>query len=197
METGPGKSFFTYTTDLPFTPARAQGLLAAFFETRPSYQSWYRAHISNTTMSMYVGWAYEAATLFGHALHQLTAQGKPAIDGPGLAAALKNVSVTPGVTTERVSLRPDGERDSRYALMNFVGSAWRAVGHWDADTSKLVLSGPMPGCECNGWASTTGKYKGVGAYCARWGYVEEWCYVNATCGAFCCPPFVPHDHQTF
>ena len=133
---------------------------------------------------MYVGWAYEAATLFGHALHQLTAQGKPARDGPGLAAALKNVTVTPGVTTERVSLRPDGERDSPYALLNFVGSAWRAVGHWDADTSKLVLSGPMPGCECNGWSPTTGKYKGVGASCGRWGAVEEWCYVNATsCGA--------------
>ena len=171
VETGPGKSFFTFTTDLPFTPARAQGLLAAFFEIQPSYRSWYRTHISNTTTSPFPGFAYEAVTLFGHALHQLTAQGKPATDGPGLAAALKNVTVTPGVTTGRVSLRSDGERDSQYALLNFVGVEWRAVGHWDADTSKLVLSGPMPGCECNGWSAHAGFYKGLGGC----GSYNSWC----------------------
>ena len=165
-------SFFTYTTDVPFTPARAQGLLTAFFQTQPSYRSWYRSHISNTTtISLNAGLAYESALLFAHALHQLTAQGKPATDGPGLAAALKNVTVTPGVTTERVSLRPDGERDSPYALLNFVGNAWRTVGRWDADTSKLVLSGPMPGCECNGWSAPAGFYKGLGGC----GSCNSWC----------------------
>ena len=32
---------------------------------------------------------------------------------------------------------------------------------------------------CSGWAPASGKWKGTGHSCAKWGYTEAWCYVVA------------------
>merc|ERR1711939_354282 len=88
-------------------------------------------------------------------------------NGEGLRAMLRSGISVPGKGTETVKLTSGGELNTTYYLYNFVVSkdrgVWRAVGNWDAAAQRLVLSGPMPGCECNGWSPP--EWKGFGVSC--------------------------------
>merc|ERR1712138_104432 len=49
-----------------------------------------------------------------------------------------------------------------------------ALHQWWSSSAKKKSPAKM----CNGWTPKTGKWKGTGGSCRKWGWTRPWCYVE-------------------